>query len=347
MMIRMTGIKRVRAKGRSYYYHRKTRTRLPGEPRSPEFMAALEGAERSACVEPEAAPGTLGALIRDYRTAPEFTGLAPRTRGDYHKVFDYLQGGDATPIPAIDGASIYALRDKAHRQRGRRFGNYVVQVLRLLFKWGRRRGKVESNPAADVELIKRPRGAPAVNRPWTDAEIAAVLDAAAAELRVAIALGAYLGLREADMLAVTWRAYDGSAFEIRQAKTGAGLWLPAHRDLRAVLDAAPSKGKSTQIVVGQKGRPLTQSGFQTRFFGLIKKLRDAGTIGAGLSFHGLRHTVGKKLAESGCDTRTIAAVLGHATTTMAEHYSRHADRKNLARLAMKRVERRTAERKKK
>jgi hypothetical protein len=46
-----------------------------------------------------------------------------------------------------------------------------------------------------------------------------------------------------------------------------------------------------------------------------------------------------KLAEAGCDAKTIAAVLGHMTTTMAEHYSRSADRRHLAAAAIRKVER--------
>ena len=45
-------------------------------------------------------------------------------------------------------------------------------------------------------------------------------------------------------------------------------------------------------------------------------------LSAGLSFHGLCHTAGKTLTESGCDMRTIAAVLGQATTTTAEQLLR-------------------------
>lgn len=55
------------------------------------------------------------------------------------------------------------------------------------------------------------------------------------------------------------------------------------------------------------------------------ELSDAAAVGKvqpGLSFHGLRYTQGTKLAEAGCDAPTIAAVLGQATTKIAEHYPR-------------------------
>jgi integrase len=167
------------------------------------------------------------------------------------------------------------------------------------------------------------------------------LSEAPPELRVAIAIGAYVGLREADMLRVTWACYDGHAFEIRQGKTGEPLWLPAHSRLQAILDVAP-RG-SPIIVVGARGRPFTQNGFQRRFFGLIRRLVQEGKVAPGLSFHGLRHMLGTSLAEAGCDPRTIAAVLGQKTTAMADHYSRNADRRQLASAAIAKLERKETE----
>jgi integrase len=339
MVIRVKGVKRVVSKGCVYYYHRKTMTRLPGESGTTGFMDALAAAEKTASAVRAPMPGTLGALIAQYRGAPEFIGLAERTKSDYQKVFDYLRALDAMPLHDIDRQFLYSVRDKAFGKRKRRFANYVMQVLSRLFNWAKRRDLAADNPAADVEPIRRPRDARQVNRPWKDHEIATVLAAAPQELRVAIALGVHLGFREADMLALTWKAYDGTAFEIRQAKTGEALWVPAHKELRALLNERKEHRRSPIIVVGARGKPFTQTGFQTRFFGLLKNLKDAGKIGEGLSFHGLRHTVRRKLAEAGCDARTIASILGQKTTAMAEHYSRQANRRHLAKAAIAKLER--------
>jgi len=53
-------------------------------------------------------------------------------------------------------------------------------------------------------------------------------------------------------------------------------------------------------------------GFSPASSRFIRKLAAEEKIGAGLTFHGLRHTAGKMMADVGCDTGTIAAVLGHA-----------------------------------
>jgi hypothetical protein len=78
MIVRMKGVKKIRAKGRVYYYHRKTMTRLPGQPGSAEFMAALDALNRKQ--ELAARPGTLGGLIQRHRASPDFTDRAANTR---------------------------------------------------------------------------------------------------------------------------------------------------------------------------------------------------------------------------------------------------------------------------
>jgi integrase len=53
-------------------------------------------------------------------------------------------------------------------------------------------------------------------------------------------------------------------------------------------------------------------------------LRD-GKVGSGLTFHGLRHTVGTLLIEAGYDIDTVRRWLGQKTLAMAIHYSKTAD----------------------
>ena len=176
-----------------------------------------------------------------------------------------------------------------------------------------------------MDFVKKPKGATIVNRPWKQAELETVLAEAPPELKVPIALGAFVGLREADALNVMWAATTAWNLKFGKAR------------LREILDSLPRV--SPIIVIGARGRPYTQAGFQRRFFGLIRRLVEEGTIQPGLSFHGLLHTLGTLLAEDGNDPRTIAAVLGQQTIAMADHYSRTANRRQLAAAAITRLER--------
>jgi integrase len=339
VIVRVKGVKRVRAKGRVYYYDRQSGRRITASYGTPEFFREIEQLRGNAPAR-KAVPGTLGGLIQAYRASPEFVGLAPRTRSDYQRIFDYLAAIEAMPLVQIDEAAVMLFRDRAFAQKKRRFANYVVQVLRLLFAWGRPRG-ISPRLLADVSLIRKPRGAPKANRAWRPEECVAVLSAATGGLKVGIALGMYGALREGDVIRFSWSGYDGSALNWTQGKTGDPVWLPAHRDLRAILDGAAKTKRAVTIVTNQSGAPYTGNGFRTLFFRLIRKLETEGKVAPGLTFHGLRHTAGKMLDEAGCDTRTIAAVLGHRSEAMARHYSEEGNRRRRVVVAIRRLERRT------
>jgi integrase len=277
-----------------------------------------------------------------YRASPEFAGLAPATRHKYSLILDELKPLDGMPLALVTTEFLYSWRDKKAKERGSRsFANAGITVLRLVFNWGKRRGKCKVNPASDVETIRRPRNTPTKNRPWRPHELEAVLSACPAWFRVPLTLSAYTGLRESDVVRVGWECYDGQTIETKAQKTGAPIWVPAHPRLREVLDALP-RGKT--IVLGAKGRPITTSFIRTTLYATLGALVATGKVGHGLSFHGLRHTLGTALAEAGCDPPTIAGVLGQATTQMAEHYSRTANRRGLVSAAMKKMENETENR---
>ena len=67
-IVRVKGVKRYRARGRWYAYHRKTGTRLKGEFGTGEFFAELATLERKL-EEAKRLPGTLGLLFAAYRAA--------------------------------------------------------------------------------------------------------------------------------------------------------------------------------------------------------------------------------------------------------------------------------------
>src|SRR5215468_11167178 len=101
MIVRIRGVKKARAKGRIYYYHRRTGIRLPDDPRSAEFISAVTQLNEVPAAETTKA-GTLGALIVAYRTSPECQRLAERTRHDYELVLNYLKPLGRMPLLQLD-----------------------------------------------------------------------------------------------------------------------------------------------------------------------------------------------------------------------------------------------------
>jgi integrase len=326
-VLRLANVKRVTAKGRRYFYHRVTGKRLPDEPGSAAFIAAWTKEERAAANIAPPEVMTLGRLIERYRKSPEFTGLADKTRLDYGRIMDGLAPFHAFPVDDFTTPFVMQIRDKA-ALRGHRHANYVLAVMSRLFSWGRPRGFTTTNPVQAAEKVRRPKGTPKGNRAWTDAELAFVLAAAPPQIRMAVLIGLQGQCRQKDVIAMTRSAYDGELLEVRQSKTGKLTTVPVHPQLKAALDALPAG--QFHLVTSARGGPFTLDGFKTSFFKLIRELEAEDCVPKGLTFHGLRHTAGKTLAEAGAGAPTIAAVLG-CSLAVAEVYIRGASLKVLAR----------------
>jgi len=317
MLIRLRGIKRVKAKGRWYYYHRATGKRIGSEYGTPDFIEEIKRLDGLAPVKAK----TLGALILAYKSSPKFARLADRTRAEYIEMLERVRPIESFPVAWITAEKLTELKDSL--KCGERARAYVIQVLSAVFRWGIPRGWTETNPARAVEIEKRKSNA---NRPWEAHELKAVLEEAYPNMRIAILLGGLAGIREGDVLRLPWSAYDGTEIKYTQRKTGREVRVRVHSLLKGELDRASKKKVGPLIVTSQrKNRPFTEDGFRGSLFKLIRKLHKLGRIGKGLTFHGLRHTMGTALAESGASTRAIAGVLGHADEKMAQHYSRRAN----------------------
>jgi hypothetical protein len=177
-------------------YHRATRIAVDltkSSIGSAEFFAECARIAQLTKISGLPKPGTLGLLINDYRASTFFLDLAPRTRADYQRCLDYLKPIAETALVRFDRALVVRIRDKAATKHGRRFANYVKAVLSIIFAWGAERGYIASNPADKVKNIRREKGAPEANRPWSDAERETVLTHAPAHMRSAIGLMMFTG----------------------------------------------------------------------------------------------------------------------------------------------------------
>lgn len=268
-------------------------------------------------------PGTLGLLIKDYRGSATFQDLAPRTRADYQGHFDYLRPIADTTLVRFDRPLVVRIRDKAAASKGRRFGNYLKATLSVVFGWGRERGYLSDNPASNIKAIRRAKGAPDANRAWVDAERHAVIDAAPAHMRPAIALMMFTGLGPKDALSLPRNYWRDGEIATRRAKTGEPVFWPLPA-LDAALRTAPRHDAVT-LCASSASRPWTLDGFRASWRTLRIRLEREGAIGPGLTLYGLRHTVAVILREAGHDERTIADALGQKTIEMARHYARGAD----------------------
>jgi hypothetical protein len=101
-IVRVKGIKRFRDRhGKWRCYHRKTGLPVKADFGTGEFFAELARLEDLAVHVGDPRPGSLGMLIVEYRGSAAFSGLAPRTRADYQRVFDYLKPIADTPFAQV------------------------------------------------------------------------------------------------------------------------------------------------------------------------------------------------------------------------------------------------------
>jgi integrase len=316
---------------RVYWYHRASGKRLKHHPEAAEGLLEVAALDRRSGVA-EAAKGLPGgsyaALWAEYRKSPEWTALRPRTRSDYQAVRDWLTDASAGRIMVrqLTTGDLYKLRDKAATAKGRRFANYVVQVMRLTLEWGRKRDFLKENPAKDVDMIRKPSGEAQVNRAWTQAEVEAVMRAAPFQVLVPFTLGLFAGMRQGDALQLTWRAYDGRALRWIASKNSEPCMAPVEGEFKAILDLAKERrGDAVQIAVTGAGSPWSQSGFRASFFKLLRTLSASGAIEKGCTFQGLRHTIGRAGRENGESDSRVAASIGDRNPAMAQIYGRDVD----------------------
>jgi integrase len=358
MLMRIRGIKPVtvtKPSGRvyKYYYHRATNKRIEAKFGTAAFAAEVAALDTLAQTRTPR-DGTLKALIVAYKKSPEYGRLGYRSKADYGKVFDFLAPIDDMPVASLDTAGVYRLRDLALRKRKRRFANYVVQVIRLVLSWGKPRGFVEENVAIGVKLIPRPKGMARANPPWTDDEREVVLAEASIELRAMIALGMFAGLREGDACSVPKTGWSAGKIECIASKNNEAIWLPVHFRLEKILRELASERvrklaarvKRRKVVpmdpptltVTSKGRSWTEAGFRASFFKLLRRLEATGQVRRGLTFHGLRHTMGKLVIEAGGSKEDVKMILGDRSDAMGEFYSREFEKRGRVGAAMQRLE---------
>lgn len=328
--------------GKKYYYDRITGKRILSKPGTASFILEVENLRAGNKIrKTNGKVETFGQLIAAYKASPEYERLKERTKSDYNKVFNYLKPLDNVRLRSIDGPYISRVKAKAFKKHKRTFANYCITMFSILFNWGIEPGHTKSNPAEKVKKIKRPKDAREVNRRWHEYEINTVLKHAEQNLKIAIALGVYTGLREGDVVSLPLSGITETKIHTRQGKNGEKITIPIHRDLKAYIIKAkkmPNR-KAVTIVMGMRGRSYTASGFRGMFFKLIRELERKELVQPGLTFHGLRHTVGTTLAEAGASDQTIQSVLGHLTTTQAQEYRRDANKKKGAARAIKLMER--------
>lgn len=326
-------VERNHVKGKTYLSFRigrGPRIRLPDDPRSEEFQKAYHAAvlgQMSPAHQRKLtpAPGTIAELIVSYMKSDAYRNLRATTKKGYASRIEALHSDHGHRlVSGMTRERIEAgILSPYHGRPGAALS--LLKMLRILIHHAmslddRNPLKLPYDPSAGV---KRPKTGEI--RAWTDAETAAFEKRwpLGSKERTAYSLMLYVGAARADVHRMTWRQIDEAESDITytRSKTGVGIEISLHPELRRAL--AHAARDHITVINTAFGKPFTTAGFSQFMRAAIK----AAGLPVDCKPHGLRKTLGRRLADDGATAHEIMAVLGHTTLAEAERYTREADRR--------------------
>jgi integrase len=320
--------------GRTYLRFRKHGMKsvpLPGPIGSKAFWQAYQAALENKIQigqELRSKPGTVSAAIAAYYVSGKWVELSAGTQRMRRAILENFRAAYGHyPLGQLNENFLTAYLEslKPHAARNR------LKALRGLLKHARH----------DVTRGIEPISAKSKKRSsWKPEEIAQfeAVHPLGSKARLCFALARYTGAGRSEIARMGPQHICNGEILISRQKTGVDATITIAPELQAILDATPVTGFSTFLVT-KTGRPFHPNDLSEQF---RQWCNEAG-LPRHLSLHGLRHTMGDKLAETGSNPNEIASVLGHAGARSALHYTQGADRKRMARMAMKRLITRTAD----
>lgn len=313
MRVNLKGLMKVKktlASGKTIYYCYAWRKgpllkNKKGEPIQPGDVGLQAAFDAAHDLRRNPNPDTLHGLAIAYLGSSDFRSKGASTRRHYHVYLDMIRAEFGT----LSLSDLEALGTRGRFKAWRdsmadrpRTADYAWSVLARVLSFGKDRGLLSRNIAERGGRLYRADRRESV---WTDDDISALNAVAGPAIRLAFLLAFWTGQRKGDLLALTWKAYDGASFRIKQSKTGRRVTIPASSAVRAALDTVARS--CPQILCSSRGRPWTEAGFNTSW---RKTCATAGI--KGLTFHDLRGTTVTRLALAGCSIAEIGAITGHS-----------------------------------
>lgn len=205
-----------------------------------------------------------------------------------------------------------------------------LAAIRGLYGFLVRTGKASSNPA---ELVSSPKRSEKLPHVLTTEQMRSLLERIPARTplelrdRAMLELAYSCGLRCEEIVNLDLGALDFETEQLRVLGKGEKERLlpvgePAQRALRRYLEkgrrALASDPREAALFLSKSGRRLSNSDV-TRRLGLWTR---EAALAAGVSPHALRHSFATHLLEGGADLRTIQELLGHASISTTQIYTR-------------------------
>jgi integrase/recombinase XerC/integrase/recombinase XerD len=205
-----------------------------------------------------------------------------------------------------------------------------LAAVRGLFDFLVRTERAGQNPA---DLVSSPKREQKLPRVLSGEQVRSLLERIPARTplelrdRAMLELAYSCGLRCGEIVNLDYDAFDFETEQLRVLGKGSKERLlpvgePAQRALRRYLERArralAADPRQAALFLSKSGRRLSNSDV-TRRLGLW--VREAA-LAAGVSPHSLRHSFATHLLEGGADLRSIQELLGHASISTTQVYTR-------------------------
>jgi integrase len=243
-------------------------------------------------------------IIADYRAHRTYTRLAAGTKKSYEPVLsDLREMWGSKRVAAIDQSLCVDFLESIPKLNERR---KTRAVLRCVLKRAVYHRKLPSNPTDGIEL----ESPTARERYLQEPEIVKFIEACRAhETHGRMVYNGFMLLlftvqRPGDMLKMGRSQYTGGVIRLRQQKTSKWVEVPAHPQLRPLLDGLV-EANDALLFMTHEGKPVSEKTFNYRF----NEVKRAAGL-ADIQARDLRRTATIRMAEAGAEIQDIAACGG-------------------------------------
>lgn len=265
-------------------------------------------------------------------------------RADLSRWLEHLRGRGSDPLsPSAEDVETFSALLCGAGLADATVTRMLVSV-RGAYRYLCAEGVVESDPTARIEL---PSGRDSLPMALTEDEVFGILEAvehaaslddpAAVRDRAIIEFLYATGARVSELCGLDFAALDLDSgfvrlFGKRSKERMVPIGRPAIAALADYLDSArdamvggrqQSKSDAGAVFLGVRGRRISRQAVWV----VIRQSADAAGLDKEISPHVLRHSCATHLLDNGADIRTVAEMLGHASVSTTQIYTRVATRR--------------------
>lgn len=266
--------------------------------------------------------------------------LKPTTQNGYrvnieNHIIPYIGALDADKLTVDDVDEL--MEELFGKGLSKRSVRYVLAVLRKAFEFGMKRGYVQKNIIAIVDMPIPSRYAHTV---WNDDEVSLALASIRARnceqeyILPAVLLSLHYGLRRGEVLGLKWSDFTSYSFKVSRTKTYINnefvVTTPKNGKFRSIMI---SKDDYEYIKEFNKRTQPNKDGYlirksdgtsPTQLSVTFKKFIRENNL-PNIRYHDLRHTYATYMLRHGVHPKIVSSVLGHSSIDITLDLYSHAD----------------------